>query len=108
MKHIHTFQRFSLNESIELDLTDPNDLDMESKTLTVWYTPDNWDDRNDYERSMEALAMNENDILSEEIDELLGEYGFTIDTSREHDFDLRSGRMTLHLVKMDPIWVKIK
>jgi hypothetical protein len=115
MRHLHTFQKFALNESIQLDLSNHNYLDPDEKILTVNYDPDGWDDYSEYEKAIEYLASNENDPMSEEIDEALYEYGYRIDYTREHAYEIDSdiAWVQFHLIDIphaelanDPIGVK--
>jgi pyruvate formate-lyase activating enzyme-like uncharacterized protein len=87
MRHIHTFQKFALNESIKLDLKDHHELNSEEKTLIVNYDPDDWEDYYSCKRAIQRLAANQNDPMSEEIDDALYAYGFGIDYDKEHDYD---------------------
>jgi hypothetical protein len=115
MRHLHTFQKFSLNESIQLDLRDHHHLNPDEKILTVNYDPDNWEDYSEYEKAIEYLASNENDTMSEEIEEALYAYGYRIDSTREHAYDIDSDMawVQFHLIEIpharlanDPIGVK--
>ena len=115
MRHIRTFQGFTLNESIQLDLKDHHELDPEEKTLTVNYAPDDWDDYYAFKDAIKSLASNWNDSMSEEIDDSLYTYGYRIDYERDHDYDVNvdSGWVQFHLLEIphaqlanDPIGVK--
>ena len=96
MRHIHTFQRFALNESIKLDLKNEHSLDPDEKILTVNYDPDDWDDYYSYRDAVRFLAFNQNDAMSEEVEEALYAYGYRIDYDKDHDYD----------VNVDLAWVQ--
>jgi hypothetical protein len=115
MRHLRTYQKFSLNESVQLDLTDHHELDPDEKILTVNYDPDGWDDYYAFKDAIKSLASNWNDSMSEEIDEALYAYGYRIDYERDHDYDVNvdSGWVQFHLLEIphaelanDPIGIK--
>lgn len=106
MKHLYTFSTFGLNESIKLDIPEEYHLDLDSMSLTVYYDPDQWDE--EYKDPIKLAAQNQNDSLTYDLEEVLSQHGLAIDISRDHNYDKNEGWIEYNLVKMDPMWVKIK
>jgi len=107
MRHINSFKTFALNESIKLDIREEYHLDLDSMILTVYYDPEQWDEEY-YEDAIKFAAQNQNDSLTSDLEEALSQHGLAIDTSRNHEYDKKSGWIEYNLVQMNPMWVKIK
>lgn len=107
MKHLNTFKSFSLNESINLGITEDHTLDLDRMILTVYYDPEGWDSRSEFIDSIKFAAKNENDTLTDELEEALSEYGLMIDTTQKHDYSREDGWVDYKIVKIDPMWVRI-
>lgn len=108
MKHLNTFKAFALNESINLEITEDHILDLDRMILTVYYDPEGWETESDFIDAIEFAAKNENDSITDELEEALSEHGLMIDTSQEHGYRIDVGRIDYKLIKMDPMWVRIK
>jgi nitroreductase len=107
MRHINSFKTFALNESIKLDIREEYHLDLDSMILTVYYDPEQWDEEY-YKDAIKLAAQNQNDSLTYDLEEALSQHGLAIDTSRNHEYDKKSGWIEYNLVQMNPMWVKIK
>jgi hypothetical protein len=84
MRHLRTFQKFTLNESIRLDLPDRHHegrqlehrLDLNKKILTVIYDSTDWYDLDKFEEWIEELAANDHWTGAEDIDKALYAHGY--------------------------------
>ena len=104
MKHIKLFEAWEENPeesgSIQLDITDRNELDLDSKTLTVYYDSEGWDKYSEYKKALKYLASNENDTMIDDLIEALYSYGLTIDFSRDHNYDTDQGWVDFNLLEI--------
>jgi hypothetical protein len=104
MKHIKLFEAWEENfkeeGSIQLDITDRNELDLDSKTLTVYYDSEGWDKYSEYKRALKYLASNENDTMIDDLIEALYSYGLTIDFSRKHSYNIDQGWVDFNLLEI--------
>lgn len=101
MKHLKLYENFGGPESI--DISDDNELNVNDMTLTVRYAEDGWDDTSKFIQDLTYLANNQNDSMSEEIDDALSEYGLQIDPETTHDLEINgaNGWVTFSLMPME-------
>lgn len=107
MKHLHLFEGFILAENINLDITNQYDLDLDNLTLTVYYDSDHWDDQKEFKNALKYAARNENDSLTDDLDDALSKHGLAINAFKRHTYG-ENGWVTYKLVRMSPMWTKIK
>jgi hypothetical protein len=108
MKHLQSYKGFSLNESIKLDITEEYHLDLDAMILTVYYDPEHWDDQKSFREDIKFAAKNQNDSLISDLEEALSLHGLTINPDTNHNYSQKEGWIEYNLIKINPMWVKIK
>ena len=102
MKHIMLYKNFTLNESINLNISDSYTIDLDRMILTVYYDSDAWDNEEEYSKAIMYAAQNENDSLTDDLVESLWEHGYDIDTSRNHEYsdNPKNGWIDFHIIEI--------
>jgi hypothetical protein len=94
MKHIKLYEEFSKAEINEgkkkIDIPEDNELDTSAKKLTVYFDSDGWSLYSKFKQDIKYLASNENDPIANDIDDALDAEGFCIDTSKKHEYEIKS------------------
>ena len=83
-----------------IDLPQKNSLDVENMALTIRYDSDSgWSQRSFYLKALDYLAKNQNDPMAVDIDRALEPHGLRIDDTNEHNFDMDTDSIEIHLTK---------